>query len=330
MTYKEIFYKGFDTTNKNILLALVKMAASYALIIGFVIVLIIPLIVAAAAFGTGIFTSLKDFDVYNIGSLLLSKYLALAVVLALIVLFYVVIATFVAMYVYGGVCGMIARGIRDTGFKFSMEGFFAEGKRLFGPVLGFTSIVGAAVIIILLLLAASVFPIRSILNTLADAGRPLSMFMSYFMIMAAVVILFFLFTGTLAITFYGTGIMIFKGMTAMQAANEAVRFIFKRPSAFGFFLLCMGINFFVNIMIAGSTIGVAIIPVIGAVAVFPYQILVQAVQYYLGILFIAMLFSYYFKHEGLDIAAAYKTSTAVTDTTPPLTADLNEGTHPSL
>ncbi|MBF0567347.1 MAG: hypothetical protein HQK95_00625 [Nitrospirae bacterium] len=315
MTYKETFYKGFDAANKNILLVPVKMAATYALFIGFVIVLIIPIVVAALAFGTGMLASLKDLNINNIGELLSSKYLVLAVVIAAIVLVYITAASFVALYVYGGSCGMIAGGIRDEGFKFQMSGFFSEGKRFFGPVLGFTTIVGAVVIVILLLLVASVFPLKSIIHVLEGMNESLSMFMATLSVLVAAVTFLFLFAGTFAITFYGTAALVFKGAAATQAANEAVRFIFKRPSAFGFYMLCVVIYFSANVMIAGSVFGVALIPVIGTVMVFPYHLLVQAVQYYMGILFVAVLFSYYFGVEGQGSAPPIsEMSTAAIDT----------------
>ncbi|MBF0458919.1 MAG: hypothetical protein HQK99_13610 [Nitrospirae bacterium] len=336
MTYKEAFYKGFDAANKNIMLPLIKIVTAYTLLIGFVTVLIIPVIVAALVFGMGIFTSLKDLNINNIGELLSTKYLLLAGVAALIVLLYILLASLLALYIYGAECGMIARGIKEPGFKFTMKAFFIEGKRFFGPVLWFTSIVWTAASIIILLIAASVFPLRSIINTVEGANHSLSTFITILSILAGAVIILFLSTGTFAVTLYGTAMMVFKGVRPMQASNDAVRFIFKRPSAFGFYMLCVVIYFAVNIMIVGSYVGVAMIPVIGTVLILPYQILVQAVQYYLGILFIAVLFSYYYSAEGLGEGAISGMSTTSIDISPqvsapelslPPQAGLDEGVH---
>ncbi|MBF0556880.1 MAG: hypothetical protein HQK96_20385, partial [Nitrospirae bacterium] len=240
--------------------------------------------------------------------------LVLAVVIATIALVYITAASLVALYIYGGSCGMIAGGIRDAGFKFQMRGFFKEGKRFFGPVIGFTTIVGAAALVILLLLAASLFPLKSIINTIEGMSKSVSTFMAILSMMVAAVTFLFFFAGTFAITFYGTAALVFKGAAATQAANEAIRFIFKRPSAFGFYMLCVVIYFAANVMIAGSVFGVVMIPVIGPVMVFPYHLLVQAVQYYMGILFISVLFSYYFSVEGQCPAAISEMSTAGIDT----------------
>lgn len=336
MTYKEVFYKGFDAANKNILLPLIKIGAAYALITGFIIMLIIPVIVAALVSGMEIFTSLKDLNINNIGELLSPKYLILAAVAVLIVLLYILIASLLALYVYGGECGMIARGIREPGFKFTMKGFFVEGRRFFGPVLWFTSIVWTAALIILLLIAASVFPLRAIINTVEGANHSFSTFITILSILAAAVMFLFLSFGTFAVTLYGTAMIVFKGVAPMQASNDAVRFIFRRPSAFGFYLLCVVIYFAVNIMIAGSYVGVAMIPVIGTVLVFPYHLLVQAVQSYTGMLFIAVLFSYYFSAEGLVEGAISGMSTVEIDISPvvsapepslPPQAGLDEGVH---
>ncbi|MBF0319162.1 MAG: hypothetical protein HQL01_05085 [Nitrospirae bacterium] len=337
MTYSEAFYKGFDTANKNLLLALVHMAATYIMAAGLVIVLIIPVAVAAVSFGGVMFTSLKDINIDNIGQLFLGKYLALVVVVAAIAMVYVLIATLVGLYIYGGSCGMLARGIKEERFKFTMEGFFAEARRLFGPVLGFTSVVGLVALVVLVLIVASVFPLSYIIESLESANQSLSTFLMILSILAGAVIFFFMFAGMFAVTLYGTAIVVFKGMPAMQSFNEAVRLILKRPAIFLFFLVCAIIYFAVNVMILGGMFSVVMIPVIGTILMFPYQLLIQGVQYYLGILFIAVLFSYYTGIEGGQLSSTtFDTSTAATDTSlsafvpetsPHQQGDKEEGVH---
>ncbi|MCG6551218.1 MAG: hypothetical protein L7F77_02730 [Candidatus Magnetominusculus sp. LBB02] len=304
MSYKEAFYNGFYSANKNIMLPLIKMAAQYILLIGLVIVSIISVLGAVLMFGTGMLAALKGFNMENAGALLSSKYLILVVVLAVVLLFYVLIASLAVLFVYGGECGMIARGIKEADFKFELGDFFIEGKRYFGPVFWFTSIVWSAALIVLLLLAASAIPLVSIINSLEGTSAGLSTFIAVLSVLAGSVVLFFLFTGTLAVTMYGTAMMIFNGVTARQASNDAVKVLFRRPSAFGFYLLCVVVYFAVAMIIAGSTVAIVAIPVIGTIIVIPYHLLVQVVQSYLAVLFIAVLFSYYYGVEGQGRTAA--------------------------
>ncbi|MBF0515642.1 MAG: hypothetical protein HQK97_00800 [Nitrospirae bacterium] len=310
MNYKEIFYKGFDAANKNLLLVLVKLAAAFVMVAG-VVIAIIGLILV---FGAGALASLKHYNFDNLSQLLTSNYLILAIVVVLIILVFILFASIAALYIYGGTCGMIARGIKERGFKFTMSGFFAEGNRYFGALLWFTSVVGAAAMVILLVLAASVFPLKYIINTMGDMNRMLSTFMTILSVLVGIVIFLFLVAGILAVTFYGTAAMVFKGTTAMQATGEALRFILKRPWAFWFFMICTGASIIANLMIATGLIGVSVIPGIGAVLAIPYQMLVQIVQVYIGLLFIAVLFSYYFEAEGLGSATIFDNSNHAADT----------------
>ena len=149
MGYIEAIKDGFRIVHRNWQLVLVHLGMVIVSFIGFLILVIIPLAIVFIKVGidlTGL-TGIKDIlRVLGNPSEIISKYFWLVLIVIMSLLFYIIIAVALGIYVFSGSLGVIGRALRDRSLKFSMQAFFAEAKKLFFRLLGFTAIIGILLI----------------------------------------------------------------------------------------------------------------------------------------------------------------------------------------
>src|SRR3989304_1841048 len=144
MVYIEAIKEGFRLVNRVWQLVLVQLSMMFISGIGFFVFVGIPLAVAFILFSIDL-TGITEKDIFQLlkePSEIISKYfgIVLFVIFGLLIYFLAVI-TF-SIYVFGGSVGVIGRALENKTLKFSMHLFFAEEKRLFLPMLIFTTLVG--------------------------------------------------------------------------------------------------------------------------------------------------------------------------------------------
>ncbi|MCJ7481869.1 MAG: hypothetical protein MUO31_02780, partial [Thermodesulfovibrionales bacterium] len=151
MTYNDAIKGGFRLVNRNWQLVLIQLSVIFISSVGFFIIVGIPLAIAFIIFGVDL-TGIADFrDIVKIlkePSDMLSKYLGLFLIVLACFLLYLILIALLGMYVFGGSIGIIGRSLRDSSLKFHVRTFFEEAKRLFLPLLAFTSFIGIIFIVI--------------------------------------------------------------------------------------------------------------------------------------------------------------------------------------
>src|SRR3990170_6729759 len=142
MGYSEVIKEGFKVVHRIWQLLLVQLGMVILSGIGFFVFVGIPLAVAFVIFSidlTGIAQIEDIFRLFKGSSDILSKYFGLVLIVVGGFLTYIILVALFSIYVFAGSVGVIGKALIDKALKFSMPVFFSEAKRLFVPILGFTS-----------------------------------------------------------------------------------------------------------------------------------------------------------------------------------------------
>ncbi|MBF0339158.1 MAG: hypothetical protein HQL05_15165 [Nitrospirae bacterium] len=293
MTFTDSFKNGFEVLNKNWAVVAIQIAAIFVAMMGFVILIAIPLVLAAVVFGSDLMQIVNNFSLESLTSLITAKHLSIAIVIALVLTVYILAMVLILVFIYGGSCGVLAKSVQERKYGFTLKGFYVEGKRMFFPLLGFNIVIGFITAIEFAVLAVCYFLMLSLRDTVNAGNGQLANFIEIFSALITLTVLFFLLTGTLSVNVYGTSILTLRGGGVFRALRGSVSFIINKPSAYWFYLVC--IAGFIGINIALLIIGaiISVIPFIGAVLAIPFQLLLQVAQSYMGFLVISSVFSYY-------------------------------------
>lgn len=300
MTNIEAIKDGFRLINRNWQLVFVQLGMVIISSLGFFIIVGIPLAVAFIIFGidlTGL-AHLKDiFGILREPSDIISRYLGLFLIIIASFLIYITLIALFGIYVFGGSVGILGRSLRDRTLSFSMHAFFDEAQKLFSRLFGFTAVIGILVIAVAFILGILGGSIAALISFARSQDSTLALFFGTFFSMILVIIGLALILGIISITLYGIACLFFKGTGSIKSIREAIHYLFRHPNAFWLYtILCIGyiLASFLLILLSSPF---TLIPVVGVIFSFPYQLISYVFQTYLGLAIIAAILSYYYSTE---------------------------------
>ena len=183
MRYTEAIQSGLKTINRNWQLVLIQMGAMFASFIGFFILVGIPLAIAFIIFGLDLteLSRIEDvFRTFREPAEILSKYFALVVLVLTSLLLYITVVLAFGIFLFGGSIGVISRSIEGRIEKFEMRVFFSEGKRLFFPLVGFTSLIGLIFLVVAFVLGLFGGLVSAIVSVAKEQEATLALFLGIF------------------------------------------------------------------------------------------------------------------------------------------------------
>jgi uncharacterized membrane protein len=300
MTFAEAIRAGFQTINRRLQLVGVQAALMVINCISFFVVVGIPLFIAFVIFGldlTGLTRAKDIFSVFSSPSEFIAKYLWLVLMVVTCILLYVLLVTTLGLYVFSGSAGMVGRSILEPSLPFSMKRFFAEAKELFFPIMWYSLFVSLVFLVIAFMLGLFGGGIAAIVSAAKSQDSTLALFLGIFFSLVLALVAISILLGVLAVTVYGIAVVFFKRQGSWNAFKEACIFLWRRQNAFWLYaLLFLG-------YVAGSFITMVIsypfhlIPIIGTIISFPLQLISYMVQGYLGLIVLAVVFTYYYELE---------------------------------
>lgn len=300
MTYIEAVKDGFSTVHKNWQLLLIQLGMVVMSSVGFFIIVGIPLAVAFIIFGVDLtgFTSAKDIlRTLKEPSDILSRYLGLVLIVFASLLLYLVTVALLGIYVFGGCIGVLGRSLKDSFFKFSIHAFFVEAKRLFLRLLGFTCMIGITLIAAAFILGILGGSIAALVSFAQSQDSTLAIFLGTFFYLILILLSLILILGILSITLYGIASLSLKDTGPLKSIIESIHYLAGHPSAFWLYTVLFAgyiLSSFLLILLSYSFI---IIPVVGTILSFPYQLISYIFQTYLGLAIIATVLTYYYSTE---------------------------------
>jgi hypothetical protein len=303
MGFLEVIKEGLKVVHRIWQLLLVQLGMVVLSGIGFFVFVGIPLAIAFILFSidlTGIAEIRDIFRLLKEPSDILSKYFGLVLIVIGGFLIYILLAATFSICVFGGTVGIIGKALRDKTLKFSMHTFFSEAKRLFLPMLGFTSLVGIILIATAFVLGVLGGGIVALVSFVKSQDSTLALFLGLFFSLILVIIALIFLLGILAITMYGTAVLSMKGLGPVKSLKEASHYILRHPNAFWLYSILLGGYVLSSFFLILLGYPFKLIPVIGTIISLPYQFISYTFQTYIGLAIIATLFTYYYSTEILS------------------------------
>lgn len=296
MGYMEAIKDGFRVIHRTWQLVLVQLGMVFITSIGFFIFVGIPLAVAFIILGTdltGLFTK-SISTMLEQPSELLSQYFGLVLIAIACLLVYILAAATFSIYVFGGTIGVIGRAFTDKTLQFTMQTFFSEARRLFLPLIGFTALIGLVLIVILFLLGILGGGITILVSFAKSQDTTLALFLGIFVTLISIIIAIIFILLIISITIYGVAELSFRSTGPMKSLKEATNYLVRNPKALWLNPILLAGYVLIILFIALLGYPFSLIPVIGTILFFPYQLISYAFLTYIGLAMIAAVFAYYY------------------------------------
>jgi hypothetical protein len=294
--YADALQRGSSIINRNWQLVLIQVGAMFASFVGFFVVVGIPLAIAFIVFGldlTGLSRFEDVFRTFREPSEILSKYFALVLLVLTSLVLYVTAVLAVGIFLFGGAIGIIAKSLAGIPEKFHIKLFLSEGKRLFFPLVGFTSLVGLIFILVAFVLGLCGGLISAVVSVAREQEATLALFLGFFFSLILFAIGFTLIMITLSVTAYGSAVMAVRGQGPVNSLKESVRYLYGHSHAFYLYCLLFLGYLLISFMVVSVSYPLGMIPIIGSFLALIYHFGVYIIQSYLGLVLIATLFCYY-------------------------------------
>lgn len=300
MTIIESIKNGFSTVNRNWQLVLIQTGAMIAGFAGFFLLVGIPLAIAFIIFGLDL---IDLTEMSHIGNVLrtfkdpagiLSKYFGLIVLVLVSFLIYISALLFLGIFVFAGSIGVISRSLRDRKEVFHIKRFFSEGRKLFFPLLSFTTIIGMVFIVMAFILGIFGGVIASIVSVAKEQEAVLGLFVGIFFSFILFVVGIALILGVLAVAVYGIAGITMKGVRSFASLREAVIYLYRHPKAFYLYGIIFGGYVMITLFVLFLGYPIKAIPFLGPLMSFFYQFGIYIFQGYIGLVMMATIFSYYY------------------------------------
>ena len=296
MNFTESIRNGCRIINRNWQLVFIQVGAMFAGFIGFFIFVGIPLAIAFIIFGFDL-TGLSRFeDVFRTlrePSEMLSKYFALVLFVLASFLLYLTMVLALGIFLFGGSVGMISRSLIREAETFTVKAFLSEGKRLFFPLIGFTTLIGLIFVVVAFVLGLFGGAIAAIVSFAREQEATLAVFLGIFFSLVLFVIALSLILVTLSVTIFGTAVMALRETGPLESLKESIRYLYRHAHAFYLYCMIFGGYFLLTFFIFFLNYPIGLIPLVGAFLAVIYHFFVYIVQSYLGLVMIAAILWYY-------------------------------------
>lgn len=306
MTYTEAIKDGFRLINRRWQLVAIQVGMMVFNCLGFFIMVGIPLGVAFVIFGldlTGL-AQMKDLmGILRNPAELLSKYFGLVLIILACFVAYLLLVTILGLYIFCGSIGVIGRSISEPSFNFSVRTFLGEAKRLFFPLMWYTGFAGLIFIVIAFALGIFGGGISALVTIAKSQDSTLALFLGIFFSLVLALSGLAVILGALSVTVFGIAVLFFKRTGAVQSFREAFRFLWSNQHGFWLYVMLFMGYILASFMVMLVIYPFNLIPIIGPIISFPFQILSYIAQGYLGLVILAAIFSYYYESEIRPVAA---------------------------
>jgi len=281
MTYRESIKGGFEIINRNWQLVLIQIAAMFLSFVGFFILVGFPLALAFIVFGLDLteLSRVRDLlGAFHSPSEIISRYFGLAVLVLTCILLYLLVVLSMGIFIFGGAIGVIGRSIRRPFESFRMKEFLSEGRRLFLPLVGFTTAIGLVFIALAFVLGLFGGVIAAIVSAAREHEATLALFFGIFFSLVLFLFGAILILVTLAVTLYGAAALTLRGFGPLAAMRESTRHLLKHGGAFTLYCIVFGGYILINFVFLFLGYPLKFIPVVGPLIAVVLQFFVHVIQ----------------------------------------------------
>lgn len=239
----ECIKEGFNITNRNWQLILVRIITAVINIAALLIFLGVPLLVALMFLGIDIASAKNIFpSLIDDPSQFFAKYLGLLFVFIAAVLFFLTFASLLSLYTLSGTIGVLKTASLNASYRFSMSSFFNEANKHFSRLFWLLSLLLLG--LTLLLFAFLLFGVigAAIVHSLALSQSTLLVFLSTFIILSGITFGSIILFAAFVFMIYCTIVSVVEEHGSSDTIKRTFYFLKKMPSAFMlYFILLVGL-----------------------------------------------------------------------------------------
>lgn len=298
----ESIKQGIRLTHKNWQVILLRMLVGIVNLVNFFIIVGIPVAIAIFSLGLDI-AHAQDI----LPSLLknpieiFSKYFGFAVLIFVSIILYVTVASFLILFVFGGMLGVLGNAFVDEQYRFSFSLFFEKAKKIFFPMLFLFSLASLVIIVILILFGITAVGLISMVSTYNGFAATISVFAAYFFILLGITIIF----ASIIFTAYAAISLVVENDKVVASFENAWNFIKKNPMAFVFYIVLFSGIIAVNFVLIALGAPFSVHPMTGFLYIIPHRLVSYIVQCYLGVIMWGSLIAYYLKSINYPLHARH-------------------------
>lgn len=297
VTYSEALKSGVRLVNRNLQLVAIQAGLMLVNCVSFFVIVGIPLGIAVVLFGldlAGLGEVKHILDTVQNPAALLSKYFGLVLIVLISFLVYIIVVTTLWLFVFGGAAGVIGRSIIEPTRKFTMGGFLREARQLFARLLWYSLLIGLIFIVAAILLGFLSGGMAAVVSVAKGQDSTLALFLGIFFSLLMTLLGLSLVLGILATTVYGIAVLYFRGEGAARSIRIAAGYLWEHTKAFWLYVLLLCGYVMASLFLMLVVYPFNLIPFVGPLVSFPFQILSSVIQGYLGLVITGVVFSYYY------------------------------------
>lgn len=303
-SFWDSFRDGFSLVNRNWQLVLIKVTASIISCMLFFIIVGIPLIIAIAAIGLNFSTERPELFIDELKGMLTGGYMGFALVVIAGLVIYLFLALSIWVYVLAGTYGVLGKKLEDPA-PFKLREFFSSAREFFWSFMAFYGLVGLGFVIASLLLGIAVGGAVFLVMFLKESTLVFSILAGVLLLIVIFSCgLFFLFA-SLTLGTFGSAVIVLEKEGAWTALKKAIAFLKENPAGFWGYCLLLLLYFLVSSVLVILGYPFQLIPFIGMLIIFPYQLIAYALERYMGLVLAGAAFTYYFRVKGYGSWVAY-------------------------
>ncbi|MCE5312076.1 MAG: hypothetical protein LLF86_02870 [Nitrospiraceae bacterium] len=304
--FRSILAESFSIVNRNWQLIFVQLASLFISFVSFFVIVGTPIFIAFVIFGLDLTDMLKEQDIIDAlkgSTKLLGKYFGIALIVILSLVFYLVFNIMLWVFTIGGTVGIIKDYVVGGIKQFSIRQFYWDGRKLFMRLFAFTTLIGLIFVVVAFMLGLLGSSAYDVYNSAVENGSQIFRFLSVFLYLLLLSAGIFLIVVTLAFIVFGIAYIVFNRHKAIETIKATSDYLYNNPSAilfYGILILGYAAVIFLTVLV-GSPL--TLIPFIGTIIAFPYQVTLYLIQAYMNLVMFAAVFIY-FRETGYEMPAA--------------------------
>lgn len=301
-----ILKEAFSIVNRNWQLVFVQLASLFISFVSFFVIVGTPIFIAFVIFGLDLTDMLKQQDIIDAlkgSTKLLGKYFGIAVIIMLSLIFYLVFNIILWVFTIGGTVGILKDYVVGGIKQFSMRQFYWDGRKLFMRLFIFTTVIGLLFVVVAFMLGLLGGSAYDVYNSAAEGGSQIYRFFGIFLYLLLLSAGILLIVVSLALIVFGIANIVFNRHKAVDTIKLTAAYLSNNPSAilfYGILIVSYALVIFLTVLI-GSPL--TLIPLVGTIIAFPYQVTLYLIQAYMNLVMFAAVFIY-FRETGYEMPAA--------------------------
>jgi hypothetical protein len=297
--------EGFVVAHKNLMLVLIRIAATVINLISIFFFLGIPLLVAIAYMGIDMAHArdLLPFLMENPFEFV-SKYIGLVFLVGASIMFYLTAASMILLYVMGGTLGVVRNSAINEQYRFSFSSFFSEANQnFFRLMLLLSALLLGLMVLLIAFLTIGGFS-AFVITSLAGSGSMLHTFISSFITVSTIIVLSLIFLVCFIVSAYSAVAAVAERQSVMSSIKKSTDLLRERPGSIVLCVVLFAGSAVLNIVIFGVKMPLGVIPVLGPMMSIAVSLLGAVFYSYAAVVIWASLTVYFLRSTDEPVHAA--------------------------